>query len=218
MAVSFPVFDSVIEQLVGWMAPKQALDIGAGAGKHGRLIARAAPDCERTAIEINDAYVDRFELRPAYHRVEVTDAASWWRANADEVFDVVIAADVLQAMPKSAGLDLVNALVYRSAWVVLQLPEFIIQGAQDGSDANVHRSVWSERDLHWHDLWAWDNTRALTLAVLRGYQPSPLTIDELVRRVNEGTLPLHDYDGQGFVRNCRLRLVDHPREVAYRPR
>jgi len=54
--------------------------------------------------------------------------------------------------------------------------------------------------------------------VLRGYQPSPLDIDALVRRVNEGALPLHDYDGQGVVRPCRLRLVDHAREVSYRAR
>jgi hypothetical protein len=39
-----------------------------------------------------------------------------------------------------------------------------------------------------------------------------------VRQVNEGAWPVRDYDGQGLVRPCRLRLVDHPREVAYRPR
>jgi hypothetical protein len=58
----------------------------------------------------------------------------------------------------------------------------------------------------------------MTLALLRGYQPSPLNADELVRRVNDGALAVNDYDGQGVVRNCRLRLVDHAREVAYRPR
>lgn len=218
MSGSFPVFDNVVESLFGWMAPEISLDIGAGAGKYGRLLARAVPDCERTAVEVNGSYVNRFDLRSLYHRVELADAASWWRDNPDETFDVVVAGDVLQTMPKSAGQDLLNAMVYRCAWIVLLMPEFVIQGALDDAVTNVHRSVWSERDLHWHDLWAWDNTRAITLALLRGYQPSALSIDELLRRVNEGALPLRDHDGQGFVRHCRLRLVDHSREVAYRPR
>lgn len=88
----------------------------------------------------------------------------------------------------------------------------------DGAFSAVHRSVWSERDMHWHDLWAWDNARAMSMFLLRGYQPSPLSIDALVRQINAGAVQVHDYDGQGIVRPCRLRLVDHGREVAYRPR
>ncbi|MFO1217237.1 MAG: class I SAM-dependent methyltransferase [Burkholderiaceae bacterium] len=218
MSGSFPIFDGVVETLIGWMAPELALDIGAGEGKYGRMIARATPSCAIAAIEVHSEYIQRFDLHSLYARVEHVDATQWWRDNADETFDVVVAGNLLQMLPKSAGLDLINALVYRCAWLVLLLPEFVIQGALDGTAANVHRAVWSERDLHWHDLWAWDNTRSTTLALLRGYQPSALTIDELVRRVNEGALPVRDFDGQTVVRNCRLRLVDHSREVAYRPR
>jgi len=215
---SFPIFDGVLEQLVAWMAPTNALDVGAGAGKFGRLLQRAVPDCARSAIEINAGHVQRFGLRDLYHRVEIADAAHWWLAEPEETFDLVIAGDSLQHLPKSAGLDLLNAMVYRCAWLVVLVPEFIIQGAVDGAASAVHRSVWSERDMHWHDLWAWDNTRAISMFLLRGYQPSPLDIDALVHRVNEGALPLHDYDGQGVVRPCRLRLVDHAREVSYRAR
>lgn len=218
MSGSFTIFDGVVEQLISWMAPETALDVGAGAGKYGRMVSRVAPDCTTTAVEVHQDYIEQFDLRSLYARVEHADAAQWCRDNADETFDLVVAGDLLQAMPKSAGLDLINALVYRSAWLVLLLPEFVIQGALDDAVTNVHRSVWSERDLHWHDLWAWDNTRAITLALLRGYQASPLTADELVRRVNDGALPVRDFDGQTFVRNCRLRLIDHSREVAYRPR
>jgi hypothetical protein len=53
---------------------------------------------------------------------------------------------------------------------------------------------------------------------LRGYRPSALNIDSAVQQINVGAVPLRDYDGQGVVRPCRLRLVDHAREVAYRPR
>jgi hypothetical protein len=176
------------------------------------------PVCERLAIEVDAGHVERFSLGSVYHQVETLDATRWWQEDPESAFDLVVIGDCLQHLPKSAGLDLLNALVYRCAWLVVLVPEFIIQGAVDGADSSVHRSVWSERDMHWHDLWAWDNARAITMFVLRGYQPSALNIDELVHRVNDAALPLKDYDGQGVVRPCRLRLVEHPREVGYRAR
>jgi SAM-dependent methyltransferase len=218
MSGSFPIFDGVVEQLLGWMSPASALDIGAGSGKYGRMLERAVPACERLAIEVDAAHVERFALGTVYHQVETLDAARWWQDDPESAFDVVILGDCLQHLPKSAGLDLLNAMVYRCAWLVVLVPEFIIQGSVDGVDTSVHRSAWSERDMHWHDLWAWDNARAITMFVLRGYRPSALNIDDLVRQVNDGALPLKDYDGQGVVRPCRLRLVDHPREVGYRAR
>jgi SAM-dependent methyltransferase len=215
---SFPIFDGVVEQLLGWMAPSRALDIGAGAGKFGRMLERAVPACERCAIEVDASIVERFALPSVYQQVETLDATRWWREDPESTFDLILLGDCLQHLAKSDGLDMLNALVYRCAWLVVLVPEFIIQGAVDGADSSVHRSVWSERDMHWHDLWAWDNSRAITMFVMRGYQPSALDIDTLVRQVNDGALPVRDYDGQGVVRPCRLRLVDHPREVGYRAR
>lgn len=218
MSGSFPVFDAVVEQFIRWAAPQRALDIGAGAGKYGRLLRDAAPDCERVAVEVNPAHAENFALASLYQRVDVIDAAEYWRVNAEEAFDLVIVGDCLQSMAKCDGIDLLNAMTYRCGWLLVLAPEFIVQGAVDGSAASVHRSVWSERDLHWHDLWAWDNARAIGFYALRGYRPSTLDADTLVRNVNEGVVPLRDYDGQSMVRPCRLRLVEQPREVGYRPR
>jgi hypothetical protein len=218
MSGSFPIFDAVCEHLVGAIAPARALDIGAGAGKYGRLLAHAAPACERVAVELEPSHVERFALAELYQRVDVADATQWWRTNTEEAFDLVIAGDCLQQMPKSEGLDLLNALVYRSAWLLVVVPEFVVQGAIDGLASTVHRSAWSERDLQWHDLWAWDNTRSVTLALLRGYRPGTPTMEALVRQCNDANVPVRDYDGAGFVRPARLRLVEQPREAAYRPR
>ncbi len=218
MSGSFPIFDAACEHLISAVGPARALDIGVGAGKYGRLLARAAPSCLRVAIEVEAAHVEHFGLRELYQRIDIADAATWWRQNTDEAFDLVIAGDCLQQMPKSEGIDLLNALVYRSAWLLLVVPEFVVQGAVDGLASAVHRSAWSERDLQWHDAWAWDNARSVTLALLRGYRPSSVTLDAVVRQLNEAHVPLHDYDGSGFVRPARLRLVDQPREAVYRPR
>jgi SAM-dependent methyltransferase len=218
MSGSFPIFDAVCEHLIAAIAPATALDIGAGAGKYGRLLAAAAPACQRTALEIEPAHVERFALRELYPRVEVANAAQWWRHHVEEAFDLVIAGDCLQQLPKSEGLDLVNAMLYRSAYLLLVAPEFVIQGAVEGLASAVHRSVWSERDLQWHDLWAWDHTRSVTLMLLRGYRPAATTLEALVRGCNDAHVPVRDYDGTTLVRPCRLRLVDHAREAVYRPR
>ena len=218
MSGSFPIFDAAAEHLIGHIAPTRALDLGAGAGKYGQLLARAAPACERVAVEIEPSHVERFALRDLYQRVDVADAARWWRDHPEEAFDLVVAGDCLQQMAKSEGLDLLNALVYRSAWVLVVVPEFVVQGMVQGLASAVHRSAWSERDLDWHDLWAWDNTRSVTMALLRGYRSAGIALDVLVREFNDANVPLRDYDGAGLVRPGRLRLVDQPREAAYRPR
>jgi hypothetical protein len=218
MSGSFPIFDAACQHIITAVAPARTLDIGAGAGKYGRLLAVAAPAGERVALEVEAGHVDRFALRELYTRVAVVDATRWWREEPEEAFDLVIAGDSLQQMPKSEGLDLLNAMLYRSAYLLLVAPEFVVQGAVQGLASAVHRSAWSERDLQWHDLWAWDNTRSVTLALLRGYRSAPVTLEALVRGLNDAHVPVHDYDGVGVVRPCRLRLVDHAREAVYRPR
>lgn len=218
MSGSFPIFDAVARHLIATLAPATALDIGAGAGKYGRLLAETAPAGERVALEAEATHVEHFGLRELYSRVEVCDAADWWRQEPEAAFDLVIAGDCLQQMPKSEGLDLVNALLYRCGYMLLVVPEFVVQGAVQGHSSAVHRSAWSERDLHWHDLWAWDNCRSVTLMLLRGYRAAPLALDALVRGFNDAHVPVNDYDGTTLVRPGRLRLVDHARETVYRPR
>ena len=215
MPGSLPVFDEVLEALISWMAPATALDVGTGSGKFGRMLQRAVPACARIGIEVDPDYIDRFALRDIYPTLHQADVMQWSR-DSEDFFDLVVMGDCIEHLPKSAGLDLLNALVYRCAWLVVVAPEFIVQGAVDDKPSERHVSVWSERDLHWHDLWAWDNCRAMGLMILRGYLPSTLTLADLVQRCNAGVLPVRDYDGKTLVRPARLRLVEHAREVSYR--
>lgn len=217
MQSSSTVFDLVAGHLIGRLAPANALDIGAGDGKFGRLLRTAAPACDRSALELEPELVAQHGLAELYWRVETVDAARWWRDNPDEIFDLVVLGDCLQQMPKSEGLDLLNAMTYRSAWMLVLVPEFIVQGAIDGRASAVHRSVWSERDFGWHDLWAWDHERGTTLVLLRGYLPSPVDIDSVLDGLERADVALRETDGT-LVRPCRLRLVDHRRELPRRPR
>ncbi len=217
MPGSFPVFDAVVHQLISHLAPQRALDVGAGAGKYGRMLAAQAPECRRTAIEVEASYVQQFGLADLYHEVVAEDVRTWWRRTPGERFDLALLGDCLEHLPKSDGQDLLNALVYRCGWVVVLAPEFVVQDAVNGVASEAHVSVWSERDLHWHDLWAWDNCRTIGLWVLRGYQPAALPLTSVVDLLNAANLPLRHFDGQTLVRPARLRLVEHRREVSYRP-
>ncbi len=217
MPGSLPVFDAAIEQLLGWLQPARALDLGCGAGKFGHLLRRVVPACRRSAVEVEPRYVERYGLRELYDEVHQVDLRQWGQqAAAREPQDLVLAGDVLEHLPKSAGIDLLNTLVYRAAWVLVVTPEFIVQDAVEGVESEAHVSVWSERDLHWHDLWAWDNCRATTLMLLRGYLPTALPMEALVDQLNAADLPLRHFDGVELVRPARLRLVAHRREVDYR--
>jgi hypothetical protein len=216
MSGSFPIFDAVVRCLIGQVAPAKALDVGAGAGKYGRMLAEHAPVCDRLAIEAEADQTLRDELNAVYHRVHIEDAATWWPRPPAELFDLVLVGNCLEQLPKSAGLDLLNALIYRCAWLVLVVGEFRVEAVVDPTARAPQVSVWSERDLHWHDLWAWDNCRATTLVVMRGYLPSALTLEQLVERLNAADLPLRHFDGMNDVRPARLRLVEHRREVDYR--
>lgn len=218
MSGSFPIFDPIVRELLGWISPARSLDLGAGAGKYGRMLSEIAPNGERVCVEVSLDYVDRFGLRDVYQRVEVGDASAWWQENESEVFDLVIAGNCLEHLPKTLGQDLLNAMAYRSAWILVLMTEFIVQDHSTIAINEIHRSAWSERDLDWHDLWAWDNTRATTFALLRGYLPATISIDTITERLNSQTINLLDFDGKTEVRPCRLRLVDNAREVSFRPR
>jgi len=218
MPGSFVVFDSLARQLVEWISPQTALDFGAGAGKFGRLLRSAAPGCRTTAVEPEASYVERFGLPSLYDEVHVQTAAQWQAGSLDARYDLAILGDCIEHMPKSVGLDLLNALAYRAAYTLVLAPEFLVQGSVDGVDHEAHVSVWSERDLAWHDLWAFDNCRAMSIFLLRGYLPSRVPLSELVERVNTALLPVHEFnDANTLVRPARLRLVEHPRETVYRP-
>ncbi|CAM3681114.1 class I SAM-dependent methyltransferase [Roseateles saccharophilus] len=218
MPGSFVVFDSFAHHLIGWLGPQRAIDFGAGAGKYGRMLRAAAPGCHIVAVEPEASYAERFGLAGLYDEVQPLTAHDWMAANPEARFDLAILGDCIEHMPKSVGLDLLNALAYRAAYTLVVAPEFIVQGAVGGVEGETHVSVWSERDLHWHDLWAFDNCRATSIFLLRGYLPAPVPLAELVQRVNAAQLPVHDFHAPAsFVRPARLRLVEQPRETAYRP-
>jgi len=213
MPSSFDTYNNVVGAIFTLVKPQTVLDIGCGAGKHGRLAKSIIPEARRVAIEVHEQYIDRYQLRDVYDEIRVGDATEVLHKNISEQFDLVIMGDCIEHMPKSVGLDLLNYLTYRSQYILVIVPEFIIQHEVNGVKEEAHVSVWSEHDFFWHDCWAWDNCWTTSIFLLRGYQPQcNVTMDSLVNRLNESNIPLFEDNSNRVLRNLKLNLETRVRE------
>lgn len=125
----------------------RVLDIGAGAGKYGRMVKEAHPGAALTAYETEGEYVERFKLREIYSAVHVAPAIDLLSDMQAPPWDLVIIGDVLEHMRRSVGLDLLHFLVYRARYMWIQWPMRYIQDALDGHTSECHISVWTEPDI-----------------------------------------------------------------------
>jgi SAM-dependent methyltransferase len=187
------------------LSPQRVLDIGCGAGKYGELLRSLVPAAHLTGIESEAGYVTRFKLNLIYDDVRVMNATDLIANATDEFYDLVIIGDCIEHLPKSAGLDLLNFLTYRCAYILVIAPEFDVQNTHEGVQAEAHISVWSERDFEWHDLWATTAVMNMLLFVLRGYLKFPVSLPDLVDKLNLAQPPLFSRTGK-FVKKCHLEL------------
>lgn len=146
MPYSSTLLDDVALQVFSAARFDRLLDIGAGAGKYGRMIAAVRPDVHRTALEVWTPYVEQFNLPGLYHDVQDRDGRDLMR-DVDQTFDLVTLGDVLEHLPKSDGIDLLEFLIYRSRLIWVQVPRRYLQGSVEGNPHEAHVSIWSERDF-----------------------------------------------------------------------
>lgn len=205
MPGSFQNFDAAVAYIIRSLAPRTCLDIGCGAGKYGKMVAQETPTCHRIGIEVEPRYVEQFQLRDLYNEVRVGDGLEVLSANQGEFFDLAIIGDCIEHMPKSAGLDLLNFLSYRTQYLIVLAPEFSVQGSVNGIDSETHVSVWSEQDFLWHDRWAWDNCFTISAFVLRGYQAATMEFNRLIDGLNSAQVPLTDFYGKNIVRPAAFK-------------
>ncbi len=206
MPFSAPSFDEVTKSIVQMLSPQTVLDIGCGAGKYGELVRALVPAATVIGIEPEAGYIERFKLDLIYDEVRRIDALDLIASATEEFYDLVIIGDCIEHLPKSAGLDLLNFLTYRCSYILVVCPEFDVQNAHEGVNAEAHISVWSERDFAWHDLWAGAAVMNMLLFVLRGYLKSPVSLPDMVQKLNQLELPLYSRTGTP-VKKCELRLT-----------
>jgi phospholipid N-methyltransferase len=171
-------FDHYVSTVIGLLQPQTVCDIGPGAGKYVDIVRKAAElhgfAARITAVEIDEAYVEQYDLRSRHDEVILGDALDL--INSPKVrFDLVIIGDCIEHMRKSNGVDLLNFLMYRAGYICVIYPEAYIQDDWDGHAAEAHISTWGPADFSdWKTLHhSWDGAH---LFLIKGYQPSRLTI------------------------------------------
>jgi phospholipid N-methyltransferase len=140
-------FDPEMTEIIRSMQPISILDIGAGAGKYGRIAKEVAPQCHTVAVEMDTEWVNSFGLRSFYNEVFNEPAEKFVYEHLDSNFDIAIFGDVIEHMKKSVGLDLLNALSYNSKNIFVLFPYDFRQGAYRGHQSERHISRWGEKDF-----------------------------------------------------------------------
>lgn len=155
MPTSHPGELGIIPDLLMQLSPQSVLDVGVGFGKWG-VIAREYCDVwccrfDRCAwkariegIEIYSDYANPI-WEFAYDHVHVGDARVV--VPTLPAFDLAIASDVIEHMPKEDGLRLVQELLARCDHVIVATPiNFVPQDNLPNANER-HLSLWSLEDV-----------------------------------------------------------------------
>lgn len=168
MPYSDDTFDGFIENLLRQWSHRYYLDIGPGAGKYGKLIRQAVPDSYIEALEPDRSYVSEFKLMEIYDHVSIASATEIIDSNPDYHTDCVIIGDTIEHMRKSAGIDLLHYLLYRTKKIIVTFPVKYVQYTWNGHAAEAHRSAWGQEDFKALEH-QWHTDGYMRLAVVDGY-------------------------------------------------
>ena len=203
---SWNTYDDVFRTIVAGLNPKTVMDIGAGSGKYGKMTRKIAPDAKITAVEIDVEGTIRHKLDQTYDQVVTVQAADFLMKNPNENFDLVIIGDCIEHMPKSVGIDLLNYLNYRAAYVVIITPDGMVMNKDPYYLG--HTSNWTERDFMWHDNFGYDRVGVMQLFLMRGLlRPELPDMGSMNEHIKAQALPLHLDNGQ-FYKNAEFTLVN----------
>lgn len=134
---------------------KRILDVGPGSGNYHDLLTKVGEysdynggsisGVEWVAMEIWEAYVERFELLRKYDKVHIGDIY-WADWNSLGTFDVIILGDVIEHMEENRGRKVIRQAVAHSRFVILSLP--IVDFPQEGSYGNAYEAHVAQ---YYHD-------------------------------------------------------------------
>jgi hypothetical protein len=183
MPFSSSTFDEVLTEHLVKINPNSVLDVGAGAGKHGKMVRELCPQARIGGVEPTKVYIDEYKLKEVYDELYEMDLMSYCDKQASERHDVVIFGDVLEHFFRSQAIDYLDYFLYRAQWVIAIWPSQMPQDAWEGNGYEIHKNNFSLLDLasrfdvqyykkvfgwfHWNDsemTHCWYN-----YAVMRGY-------------------------------------------------
>jgi Kdo-III transferase WaaZ len=146
-----------IVTLIRSLDPSSVLDIGVGFGKWG-FLCREYLEVWKDRVKKDEweMQIDGVEIFPEthdslqpylYNRLFYKDAREF---EPDKVYDLVMACDVVEHMPKQDGLDLIQKM--SSSWasnciVSLPLGDEWMRNCYGRNPHDAHEAVWNDNDL-----------------------------------------------------------------------
>lgn len=136
----------------GWIkeiGPRTVLDIGAGMGIYSIMAKQA--DSHWTALEVFAPYVNMFNLQSRYDEIIIGDARyiDYYKISDTDGFDLIIAADMLEHMPKADAIELINTLLLHTKHLLVCFP--IVHHEQhaghEGNDFETHIDHWTVDEM-----------------------------------------------------------------------
>lgn len=147
MPHSDPTFDRVVCAFIRKHEAQHFLDIGAGSGKYAMLIRSCFPKATIIGVESEAAYVREFKLAKLYTKIVHERIEHFVETQPDFVTDIAIIGDCIEHLSKSAGIDLLHYLMYRTRYIIIVFPTAYIQYTWRNHRSEAHRSVWDKSDF-----------------------------------------------------------------------
>ena len=151
MPGSSGILDNLTANIIATVKPELIFDIGAGAGKYGKLVREIERLCnikkKTTAVEIDESYISSFGLREIYDEVLCLDASQLIYKSKIIGGDMCILGDFIEHLPKSDGVNLLNYLLYRFKIVIVVVPVDMYQEEWMGHAQEEHISLWYASDF-----------------------------------------------------------------------
>ena len=136
MPHSYGHFDDFIRQFLIKHPPTVGvLDIGAGAGKYGRMLRAAFPKMTIDAVEVWVPYVEQFKLFDVYNSVLIQNVANILPCVFGK-YDLIVLGDILEHLTVHTALDVLGRIPASTA-ILVAVPYLYSQGPVDG---NVHEA------------------------------------------------------------------------------
>jgi hypothetical protein len=147
MPHSATTFDSILQDHVRNIKPTSILDVGAGAGKNGKLIRDLGYTGNLECIEPTSSYITDFNLESVYDTVHHTDLKTFIDTQYKFQYDLVIFGDMLEHLFRSTVIDYLDYFLYKSKWIIIIWPTNMPQDDWGNNKYEIHKSNFKINDL-----------------------------------------------------------------------
>jgi predicted TPR repeat methyltransferase len=113
MPYSAKSFDFMLQQHIKLLNPTSILDVGAGAGKNGKLIRETGYKNNLECLEPTAEYVNKFKLDTIYDTVHPVSLQQFVETQYKFQYDVVVFGDVLEHLFRSKVIDYIDYFLYK---------------------------------------------------------------------------------------------------------